>query len=141
MWENNMARIARTHCSRGHDLNISRKFHPNGDAYCSECKLTRQKIYREKYPDRTKGYYKTSNRRKNYGIEPEEYKKLLDDSKNLCMICKSNSNKKSLHIDHCHKTGIVRGLLCHNCNTAIGLFKENIENMFKAIEYLKANTQ
>ena len=55
------------------------------------------------------------------------------------MICKNESNNKSLHIDHCHDSGKVRGLLCHGCNTAIGLFKENIDTMLKAIKYLKDN--
>lgn len=134
-----MAYTEKSVCSRGHDMNLTRKFHPNGDSYCSECKTIRQRIYREKYPDRAKGYYKAANRRRNYNLEPEEYNKLLETSGNKCMICGSDPTNKSLHIDHCHKTGIVRGLLCHHCNTAIGLFKEKKELMLNAIKYLDRN--
>jgi len=43
----------------------------------------------------------------------------------------------NLAVDHCHDTNKVRGLLCKNCNTAIGLLKENLETMTKALEYVK----
>jgi hypothetical protein len=66
-----------------------------------------------------------------FGIEPEEYDKLI---KNGCKICGSVRN---LHIDHNHETGKFRGILCSKCNHAIGLFKENINNLIEAINYLK----
>lgn len=122
-------------------MDETRKFHPNGDSYCSACKVIRTKELRQKYPEKSKQYYKTSNRRRNYNIEPEEYDSLMEKSKNLCMICGSPPKTKSLHIDHNHKTGKVRGLLCHGCNTAIGLFKENIEVIKKAIYYLESNLE
>lgn len=43
---------------------------------------------------------------------------------------------KKLCVDHCHETGEVRGLLCSKCNTAIGMFQEDINVMYRAIEYL-----
>ena len=124
-------------CKRGHDMSITRKAHPNGDTYCSECKLQRSAGYKIKYPKRHLQYYKTSHRRKYYNLEPEEYERLLTESNNLCVICLSPPKNKSLHIDHNHKTGKVRGLLCHGCNTALGLMKDNIDILTKAIEYLK----
>ncbi len=120
-------------------MDETRKFHPNGDSYCSACKELRNSESRKKYPDRAKQYYKTANRRRNYNLEPEEYELLLSKSNNLCMICSSPPKTKSLHIDHDHKTGKVRGLLCHGCNTAIGLLKEDIEIMKKAIQYIQEN--
>lgn len=127
----------RTVCTRGHDMSVTRKFHPNGDSYCSECKAIRQQQDKIKYPKRHLEYYKTSKRRKNYGLSKEDYEKLVEQADNKCMICGGQNKSKSLHIDHCHATKKVRGLLCHGCNTALGLFKENIETMLKAIEYLK----
>ena len=47
--------------------------------------------------------------------------------------------KKKLSIDHCHNTKKIRGLLCHYCNMALGLFKDNTDIMQKAIEYLKTH--
>jgi hypothetical protein len=53
-----------------------------------------------------------------------------------CGICGSVSNGKRLAIDHDHETGRVRGLLCQQCNTALGLFKDQVELLKKAIDYL-----
>ena len=48
--------------------------------------------------------------------------------------------KSTLNVDHCHETGKIRGLLCHNCNRALGLFKDNVEFLERAILYLKGAT-
>ena len=68
---------------------------------------------------------------------------MLTRQNNLCAICKKEGfkiNKNTalnLVVDHCHVTGVVRGLLCHNCNRALGLFKDNIESLNTAILYLE----
>lgn len=58
----------------------------------------------------------------------------------LCKRCKISKSLEEFHkklsVDHCHKTGKVRGLLCSNCNTAIGLLKEDINVLKNAINYL-----
>ena len=135
-----MSALKQEMCKRGHDMSITRKMHPSGDTYCSECKKIRMQQYRIKYPKRHLQYYKTSHRRKRYNLEPHEYNKLMKDSNNLCMICKSPPSNKSLHIDHDHKTKIVRGLLCHGCNTALGLMKDNINILLEAIKYLNKHS-
>lgn len=70
-----------------------------------------------------------------YGLTPESFNELLEKQNNLCAICFKPS-KQRLHIDHSHETGLVRGLLCGNCNRAIGLFKDDCEVMRNAIKYL-----
>lgn len=82
---------------------------------------------------------------RNYGISLESYKKMWADQGNVCAICGDSgeyrataSNSVSLVIDHCHKTGEVRGLLCHTCNSALGQFQDSTEMLLKAVEYLTA---
>lgn len=70
-----------------------------------------------------------------YGISPDELQNLYD-SNSSCMIC-GTIPSNGLHIDHDHSSGVVRGLLCMRCNTALGLFKDNAENLANAIEYLE----
>jgi len=69
-----------------------------------------------------------------YGMTEADYNKMLTSQKGRCFIC--GRVEDIFHIDHCHKTGKVRGLLCGSCNRALGLFKDNPDNLKKAIEYL-----
>lgn len=72
-----------------------------------------------------------------YGVTRSEYLNMLNKQNNTCFICNKPSIKKNLCIDHDHKTNKVRGLLCNNCNSGLGFFKDNIEVLLKATEYLK----
>ena len=86
-------------------------------------------------------YESTKNRtiKNAYGIEIEDYKNLLLKQNGRCAICftdKFSSKQQYFHIDHCHKTGKVRGLLCLQCNAALGYFKDSKENLERAIKYL-----
>lgn len=84
--------------------------------------------------------------KKQYGLTYPEVKKLRENQDHLCAICSTegfmmNTRVKSaLNVDHDHKTGKVRGLLCHNCNRALGLFKDSIEILKAAIKYLEGAT-
>lgn len=69
-----------------------------------------------------------------YGITPERYDELFKQQNGKCAICKESFDK--LDVDHCHKTSIVRGLLCGSCNRALGLFKDDIKRIQEAINYL-----
>jgi hypothetical protein len=74
-----------------------------------------------------------------YNITPEDYNRMLDQQNGCCKICNVHylTLNRILAVDHCHTTGRVRSLLCNNCNTGLGLFKDNIELMKKAIDYLQ----
>jgi hypothetical protein len=69
-----------------------------------------------------------------YGISREQFDAMLARQDGRCAICARPMEKP--FVDHCHKTGVVRGLLCGPCNSAIGLFGENRETMERAIAYL-----
>jgi len=73
-----------------------------------------------------------------YGISPEEYDEMLLQQNNRCAICKREFEEKP-HLDHEHGSGWVRGILCNNCNLAIGLFEDDVVRIQEAVEYLIAN--
>ncbi len=70
-----------------------------------------------------------------YGISLDDYKKIHSNQTGRCAICLNNLEK--LHVDHCHITGKVRGLLCQKCNTVLGLVKEDAIVLKSVIDYLK----
>lgn len=72
-----------------------------------------------------------------YGITLEEYNTLHDKQHGLCAICHNPAKHSSLHVDHDHKTGKVRGLLCHFCNHGLGNFRDNRQYMTNALRYLE----
>ena len=81
-----------------------------------------------------------------FKMTANEYYELLEKQNNVCKICKNPETQmkkkfnkvKMLSIDHCHETGFIRGLLCHQCNVGLGAFKDSIQNLECAIEYLKS---
>lgn len=86
-----------------------------------------------------------------HGLSKQQYEEMVLEQNNLCAICKkpeicagrTQGKVKRLSIDHCHyceelqEKHIVRGLLCHGCNTGIGKFNDDIKQLEAAIEYLK----
>lgn len=74
-----------------------------------------------------------------YGIVPEDYEQLLRKQNGVCAICGGGcAPRRHFDIDHCHKAGAkkIRGLLCRNCNNAVGLFSDNLIFVERAILYL-----
>lgn len=73
-----------------------------------------------------------------YGLAREEYEYLKKKQGKLCAICRRRDHR---YVDHDHKTGEVRGLLCQPCNTALGAFYEDPEVFHRALEYMTSNSQ
>jgi len=71
-----------------------------------------------------------------YGLEWSDYCRIADAQGGCCAICRDASQK--LVVDHCHVTGVVRGLLCDRCNVGIGRLGDNATGVQKALDYLKA---
>ncbi len=74
-----------------------------------------------------------------YGIPYEEYERMVEALEGRCAIC-LRLPKKHLSIDHDHKTGKVRGLLCSGCNAGIGLLRDDVWSVFDAWVYLLQGT-
>ncbi len=91
-------------------------------------------------PEKIQAYNK-KHRILKYGITEEEYNVMFLEQNGKCGICGTHQSKFKIGfaIDHCHETGKVRGLLCGNCNRAIGLLQDDIENLRCAILYLNKN--
>lgn len=62
---------------------------------------------------------------------------MLLEQSGLCRICCVKMKDGSTHVDHCHKTGKIRGLLCHRCNPGLAHFDDNPETLIRAAEYLR----
>lgn len=105
------------------------EFHKNKKNHiksvCITCGKKRSSIYH-------KSYY----RYKKYDITKEDFDNIQTKQLGLCGICTKPLLSEG-HIDHCHKTGRVRGILCGNCNKAIGLLEDNPVFLTNAINYLK----
>lgn len=76
------------------------------------------------------------SRTRKYGLSIDQYHDLVESQDNKCACCKRPFTTKT-HIDHCHVTLRVRGIICHSCNTGLGLLGDNIEGLEKALSYLK----
>ena len=72
---------------------------------------------------------------KRYGITLAEYDALLEKQGGVCAICRKHS-KRRLCVDHCHRTGMIRGLLCDSCNLGLGSLKEDQASLVAALAYL-----
>ena len=73
-----------------------------------------------------------------YGISPCDYDRMVERQKDKCAIC-GTKPEAYLAIDHCHNTNQVRGLLCRKCNSAVGLFDDDIQKIERVLVYLKSN--
>ncbi len=97
--------------------------------FTDELKATRQR-----YAVRNKEKIRIKHIIRKYGISAEKYEQMISSQNGCCALCSEKA--ESLVIDHNHKTGKVRALLCHKCNLGLGQFRESPETLIKAIQYL-----
>lgn len=121
---------------------------------CKDCKVEQpiENFYKHtqgegKYQSYCKTCHKTRTapamRKMLYGITQSQYDEMLISQNGVCAICNMSNNEKrdrALSVDHDHKTGKVRGLLCQRCNIGLGKFQDDIWIMELAILYLKKHS-
>lgn len=105
----------------------------------------RRKEWADKNRQKRTAQSRNSLLQRKYGLSLKEFNSMLVKQNYACAICcKKPVQRKdrmgridlNLRVDHCHKTFKVRGLLCHNCNSALGHFKDNVEILKNAIAYI-----
>lgn len=107
---------------------------------CKSCVLEKNRIIHAKPKNKQKIWENKLQYR--YGITKEDYDYLFQKQKGCCAICGTNNpslkskKHKYFSVDHCHQTGLIRGLLCATCNTAIGLLGDCPETIARASLYL-----
>lgn len=131
------------------DFNIEKK---KISKFCKDCCAKQieennnsiNKYWKEKKKLKSRVINKTDKKhiKLKYGITEEDYIEMFNKQYSRCAICKRPQIefKKRLSIDHNHKTGEIRGLLCAACNLALGLLRENkiaVSNMLKYIDFYK----
>ena len=107
---------------------------------CTTCGETKAVEEFWRHYKQCNGCRKSTYLKRTYGITLDTYNRMFAEQEGACKICGTHQcqTKKAFSVDHCHKTGKVRGLLCANCNTALGKFNDNIELLEGAISYLRS---
>ncbi len=100
--------------------------------------LERNRAWRKNNPDKMMVSRRQSSLKHNYGISLEDYNRLFGEQNGLCLGCYKHQTqlKKRLVVDHNHKTGKVRGLLCSACNTVLGFANDKVETLQRLIDYI-----
>lgn len=83
-----------------------------------------------------------SNIKGKYGLTKEQYEAIYEKPGGTCASCGDRAlggatSTANLHVDHCHDTGYIRGLLCGHCNTALGLLKDSERRIECLLKYLR----
>lgn len=112
-------------------------------AWCIACEQVAN--YEQRETSRSKEYRQNYRLVKEHGITLSEYRMMHEAQRGMCAICgktkDDDARKFSLAVDHCHKTGKIRGLLCLHCNVGIGKFGDDHALMERAVNYLKRNLE
>lgn len=100
-----------------------------------------QRRRRKENPAKYRMISRTCERRRKlrkYGLTEQEYQQLLIDQAYRCAICLQLKEQiRDWHVDHCHESGKVRGILCHHCNLMLGNARDNILILQSGIKYLE----
>lgn len=129
------------------DFSVDRSKQDGRSIYCRSCRskiaknkrsLESHKENQRKTAHRRKPYNRNWTLKARYGITSDQFETMFATQGSVCALCKSDkSDKKNFVVDHCHKTGKVRGILCSYCNRALGMMKDDPEVLRKAIKYLE----
>jgi len=109
-------------------------------SWCRKCHAQASLRTRRKDPEKYWLGQASCRRKRKYGLTEAVFQALLKAQKHQCKIClDSLTGFRNLHVDHCHRTDKVRGLLCAPCNKGLAFFKDSVRRLHAAIGYLSAS--
>jgi hypothetical protein len=132
-------------CGGGGPFQACKRNKDGLDTRCKACvnkqKSDRRKAQRADDTTAVRGFDRERNRQRMYGLSPADFRALLAAQGHGCAICgaplkPAEEKDPNRHVDHCHLTGAVRGILCSGCNTGLGHFKDDPARLRKALTYL-----
>lgn len=104
-------------------------------SWCKDCQNAAARVYGTTPAGRRTR--RGNHLRRTFGITLHEYEAMVCSQKGLCAICECRpKSDENLHVDHDHRTGEIRGLLCRGCNTGIGLLRDSSPLLLAAVAYL-----
>ena len=113
------------------------KFIRNRKRKCSDCGENKLYKYFSKSKNNCKKCQSNKDSIRRYGLDNNQILYILDEQNNQCPICLDNiDNRSKANVDHCHDSGAIRGILCQNCNTAVGLLSDNWKNFERGRDYI-----
>lgn len=142
-----------TKCNKNKDLNQFSKDNAKKDGLyssCTECRTAHNnsdsaKKIKKEWRINNKPLMREKNYKKSYGMSIDDYNVLFEKQNGKCAICGSVETKRKASnffaVDHCHKTGKVRGLLCDRCNVGIGSLEDSYDIVLSAANYLRKSME
>ena len=127
IWYNRIVKKCKR-CGKEKALTSFRKDRGKRGITCNTC------IWAARSPEAKKRANRRTHLRRMYDMSPAEWDDMFANQSGLCAICCSDGEE--LVVDHNQDTGKVRGLLCRTCNLGLGFFKDNLNNLIKAQQYL-----
>lgn len=123
-------------CNKKKTISCFGKNRRTKDGFHYYCKLCRS-IHNSKEWPKQKKQHKNKRLQRTYGITLDDYNNMYNQQNGVCAICGIKGKAKGLQVDHSHKTGKVRGLLCVSCNTILGKVENNLNLIPNMLNYLK----
>ena len=124
------------HCRHCRAIN-SKKYYDNNREKCNKGTVKRYNEIRHTKKFQDQRY--AAHAKRTYGITISDYNDMFIEQGGRCAICGRHESEftRRLLVDHCHKTNLIRGLLCYNCNTGLGQFKDSLQLIKNTVKYLE----
>lgn len=120
-------------CKQHHAKYVKSWKNKQGESFLKKERFRYKKLSKRQKSDRFLG--------KTYGITSLQKEQMLQDQNYRCLIGLEKLTYKTAHVDHCHTTGRIRGLLCNKCNVGLGMFGDRPDTLKRAVKYLEGDDE